>query len=191
MDRREFLKGSVSAATALALSGCAGSLVSSGPGARATQEAHVNQVKGMDFVCYCGLYCGLCEWHARIPQRAAALRESLAKAECRDPQDFLLQLERLSKEDSGKSCRSGRCGDKACAIRKCAIRKEVRVCPECVDYPCPRINTLARSEATLIHDGQRMKKIGLEAWLAEQEERRRAGFCYADVRCLPCEIPRE
>ena len=42
---------------------------------------------------------------------------------------------------------------------------------------------LARRYPTLLADGQRMNKIGIEDWIQEQEERRRSGFAYADVRC--------
>lgn len=42
---------------------------------------------------------------------------------------------------------------------------------------------------TLIPDGRRMQRIGVEAWVAEQEERTRTGFCYADIRCHPYTIP--
>jgi len=34
-----------------------------------------------------------------------------------------------------------------------------------------------------------MRAIGLESWIAEQEERRKTGFAYCDIRCQPYEIP--
>ena len=34
-------------------------------------------------------------------------------------------------------------------------------------------------------------EIGIEAWIEEQEERAKAGFVYADIRCHPYDIPRE
>ncbi len=142
-------------------------------------------------VTYCGLYCRLCDHHARIPPRAKALCEALAMAEYRDNPELLKQLDKLASPDAEKCCRSGKCGDPACAIRKCALGKGIFTCPQCTDYPCERVIQLARSEATLLHDGQRIRNIGLAAWIEEQEERRGSGFCYADVRCLPCEIPRE
>jgi len=33
-----------------------------------------------------------------------------------------------------------------------------------------------------IQDGKRLKKIGLKAWVKEQEERTRRGVVYADIR---------
>jgi hypothetical protein len=35
---------------------------------------------------------------------------------------------------------------------------------------------------TLIADNRRLQAAGLAQWLAEQEERRRRGFVYADIR---------
>jgi len=45
------------------------------------------------------------------------------------------------------------------------------------------------SAFNLIFDGNRMKKIGLEAWLVEQEERIRDGFHYHILQCVPCVVP--
>ncbi len=49
----------------------------------------------------------------------------------------------------------------------------------------------AESESTLVHDGERLRKIGLDAWIEEQKQRKARGFCYADARCLPCTVPTE
>jgi hypothetical protein len=43
----------------------------------------------------------------------------------------------------------------------------------------------------LLHDGARMKGIGVEAWVLEQEERKRNGFDYGLIRCGKCDIPLE
>jgi hypothetical protein len=100
-------------------------------------------------------------------------------------------LAELAAPPGNRCCRAGTCGDPRCSIRKCAIAKGVFACPQCQDFPCKRIATLDRSESTLIHDGRRQKEIGLEAWMAEQEQRRRSGFCYDDVICLPGTVPKE
>ena len=142
-------------------------------------------------VTYCGMYCGLCSWRTRIPQRASALAETLRMAEAPTPEAFRKVLAGFSAPGD-YNCRAGACGNTGrCGIRKCAVAKGVFACPQCADYPCKRIAALGRSEATLVHDGHRMKEIGLEAWIAEQERRREAGFCYDDVRCLPCTVPTE
>ena len=32
---------------------------------------------------------------------------------------------------------------------------------------------------------------GLAKWTAQQQERAKAGFCYSDVRCIPCTVPKD
>lgn len=142
-------------------------------------------------VAYCGTYCDLCSERIRIPVHASALMESLKKAdyEGRAPTEFWSYLNNLTVVEDDKCCRTGKCGNPSCQIRKCVMEKGIYVCPECQDYPCVKIKTLGRSEPTLIHDGERIKEYGLDAWLIEQEDRKRAGFCYEDVRCSHCEVP--
>jgi hypothetical protein len=68
-------------------------------------------------------------------------------------------------------------------MRRCAKVKGVDACPFCDDYPCEMLLEFSRRYPTLIFDGQRMKQIGMQAWIAEQESRRQNGFCYGDIRC--------
>ena len=37
--------------------------------------------------------------------------------------------------------------------------------------------------------GARMTSIAMDAWIADQEERRKTGFAYVDIRCHPYDIP--
>ncbi|MHB0879117.1 MAG: DUF3795 domain-containing protein [Anaerolineae bacterium] len=149
-------------------------------------------------IAYCGLYCDLCDQRTRVPERAAALLHSLRLADFEawgrgypGFAEFWHLLADLAVVRRERTCRSGHCGAPDCAIRRCAQSKGLAVCVECGEYPCDRVRTLGRSEPTLLHDGARLREIGPEAWVAEQEERRRSGFCYADVRCGNCEIPTE
>ena len=187
MNRREFLQYSVAAG---ALAG-APALAEQGSARADTQPAKDDAATDRGkLVAYCGLYCGLCDWHVRLPQRAAALAESIALAEFPPPKPVAQFLKNLSHPSEDKRCRGGKCGAK-CAIKKCAVGKGVTVCAECGEFPCRHIDTLAGSESTLVHDGMRIRKIGLDAWIDEQEQRKARGFCYADVRCLPCTVPQE
>jgi len=147
-------------------------------------------------VTYCGLYCGLCAQRTRIPQRAGALRESMQK-EGWDHwgggipgfNEFWPFLNDLADGGSRRSCRGDTCGAPFCTIRKCAREKGVDVCPFCDEYPCDRILGLAKGYVTMLADAERMKSIGIDAWIAEQEERRKTGFDYVDIRCHPYEVP--
>ncbi|MBC7170213.1 DUF3795 domain-containing protein [Candidatus Bipolaricaulota bacterium] len=148
------------------------------------------------FVTYCGLYCGLCSARSRIPAQATALRETIVKEgyddwgqELPNFREFRAFLDHLCDPD--RSCPGCRAegGPPFCGIRKCARKRGVEICPQCPDYPCHRIAALAEGYPTLIPDGRRMQRIGVPAWIAEQEERASTGFCYADIRCRPYEIP--
>ena len=147
-------------------------------------------------VTYCGLYCGLCSQRNRIPPRARALQEAMHKDgwELWGPgipgfEAFWSFLGGLASSEPRCSCREGRCGPPFCGIRKCAQEKGIEVCAFCDDYPCERILGLAKGYVTLLADGQRMRAIGIDAWIQEQEERCKTGFAYVDIRCEPYEVP--
>ncbi|MBC7264592.1 MAG: DUF3795 domain-containing protein [Chloroflexi bacterium] len=141
-------------------------------------------------VTYCGLYCGLCACRRRIPQQAAALRDTLHREGYDQGYFDIPGLEgaftafweglNCLAETPCPGCRSGG-GNPECAIRRCAQEREVTVCPLCADYPCARLEVL-RNYPLLLADGRRMQQIGLEKWIAEQEERAATGFAYADIR---------
>lgn len=150
-------------------------------------------------VTYCGLYCSLCGERARVPQRAAALRESLAKEgweqwgreEYPGFDSFWSFLNGLCDPDTAcPGCRQGG-GPPFCGIRKCAQSRHIDACPMCADYPCEMVLCLAKGYPTLVADGKRMCEIGPEAWILEQEERARTGFAYVDIRCHPYDVPGE
>jgi hypothetical protein len=125
-----------------------------------------------------------------VPETATALRNTLfiegwqdfGEQIIPDFKVFWSVLNRLADFDKAcPGCREG-CGDPGCHIRMCAKDRKVDVCPNCKQYPCEHIQTLARKYPNLISDGSRMKKIGIEVWIEEQENRRKTGFCYCDIR---------
>jgi len=151
-----------------------------------------------ELVTYCGLYCGLCAERARIPARALSLRQAMSQegyeqwgAELPGFQEFWSFLGGLCDPDKAcPGCRAGG-GPPFCGIRKCARQREMEVCPFCHEFPCHRIEALAKGYPTLIADGWRMRAIGLEEWVKEQETRARTGFAYVDIRCQPYDVPRD
>jgi hypothetical protein len=150
----------------------------------------------LEQVTYCGLYCGLCSARNRIPRQAEALRESMRKEgwdvwgkEQEGFEQFWTYLNGLVESEENCSCRAGKCGPPFCSIRKCASEKGVDACPFCDEYPCYRILGLAEGYVGILADGKRMKEKGLESWIAEQEERRKTGFAYTDIRNHPYSIP--
>jgi hypothetical protein len=141
-------------------------------------------------VTYCGLYCRLCANKSKIPQTAIILRNTLSADGWEDHGEYIMKdfksfWQTLNKfaslEEEWPDCRGG-CGDPGCRIRKCAEKRGIELCPLCEEYPCSHINVLARLYPNLIADGERLKRIGVESWVREQEERRNRGFCYCDIR---------
>lgn len=149
-------------------------------------------------VTYCGLYCDLCGSRGRIPKRAQALQNSMAEEgydvwgkEIPGFSEFWEFLGTLSDPEKACSgCRQNG-GPPFCSVRKCARKKEVDVCVFCKEYPCSRIKELAKGYPTLLADGERIKEIGINAWIEEQKKRARTGFVYADIRCYPYRVPDE
>jgi hypothetical protein len=147
-------------------------------------------------VTYCGLYCPNCGARCHLPQRAAALIEEMKVGEY-DEWGHSLEgftpfwkfLHGLADVSVPKRCREETCGAPNCGMRKCAKEKGIDACPLCDDYPCGMIQEFAKSNPTLIFDGKRMKEIGMQAWIAEQDARRQNGFCYGDIRCGKDIIP--
>jgi hypothetical protein len=141
----------------------------------------------MEFVTYCGLHCELCAERSRIPQRAAALREAMAEegwpfwAETLPGfGEFWTFLENL-QSGGCPGCRAGG-GYPECQIRLCAQDRGLEMCCHCPDFLCDHVEALGTRYPTLIADNQRLRTVGLEQWLAEQEERVRRGVVYADIR---------
>lgn len=155
-------------------------------------------MSNLELVTYCGLYCGLCSQRNRIPLRAVSLRDAMRKEGYENwgrnlPQfnEFWSFLNNMADLGPGCSCRAGKCGPPFCGIRKCAQQKGIEVCAFCGDYPCRMISGLANGYVTMLADGRRIKEIGIDAWIQEQEEREKTGFAYCDIRVQPYDVPSE
>jgi hypothetical protein len=199
LSRREFL--GTTAGLALSLAGCdvIGPNKQNVPkDKKATVGKEVHKMDNMKFVTYCGLYCGLCAAHGRIPEQAKALRETMAnegwdKWGVNIPgfKEFWKFLnDRCEPDKNCPGCRQGG-GPPFCSIRKCATAKKIDLCVQCDEYPCYRIESIAKGYPTLLADGRRIKEFGLEKWIGEQKQRAKTGFTYADIRCYPYSVPEE
>ncbi len=147
----------------------------------------------LELVTCCGLYCGLCGHRNRTPIQAGTLRQTMQKEGWDvwgndDPgfKEFWSYLGRLT--ELAPSCRKG-CGPPFCTIRKCVQERKLDACPFCDEYPCQRVQGIAAGYPTMVADGRRMKAKGVKAWVQEQEERRKTGFAYVDIRTPPYHVP--
>ena len=141
-------------------------------------------------VAYCGLYCGVCANRNRIPPHAKLLQEALRNEGMHSWYQYVPSmkhtfptfwkfLDNLVAMDC--TCRTGG-GPPDCKIRECAKQNEVDTCPFCLEYPCSHIERLAEHYVSIIQDGKRLKKIGLNVWAKEQEERAERSVVYSDTR---------
>jgi hypothetical protein len=147
-------------------------------------------------VSYCGLYCPNCGVCCRLPKQASALLETMKTGDWDDFghgiegfTPFWKFLHGLADMSAPKRCRNGTCGAPNCGMRECSKNKSIETCPQCTEYPCEKIQKFSKSEPTLIFDGERLKEVGLEKWVEEQEARRRKDFSYDDIRCGKGTIP--
>ena len=132
---------------------------------------------------YCGLYCGACP--VLVANRKGTVDELAKKIET-DPAELVCAG---CKSDTRKDSRAD------CEFALCALEKGVEFCCDCGEYPCKRLTDFRDDEwahhSAVIKNLDRLKEIGLEAWLAEQNERWTCPACGArfdwyDEKCPDC-----
>jgi hypothetical protein len=141
-------------------------------------------------VTYCGLYCPNCGARCHLPQRASALIEEMKVGEY-DKWGHTLEgftvfwkfLYELADASVLKRCREETCGIPNCGMRNCAKMKGIEACSFCDEYPCEMFLEFSKRYPTLVFDGKRLQEIGMQAWISEQELRRKNRFCYGDIGC--------
>jgi hypothetical protein len=148
------------------------------------------------YIGYCGLYCELCSERNRLPKQARELLTTLKRGEFeewgpgfKEYDHFWKLLNQFADLKEDMCCKTKKCGHPQCAIRNCAIKKNIEACAFCDEYPCIKITNFNKTFPLMLHDGNRMKEIGVDAWILEQEERNNRGFAYEDIRCGKPDIP--
>ena len=154
----------------------------------------MNAVEGAGLAGYCGLYCGACAiLNGQIRDTAKSLRGLLKAYDyaewaptladfvpaVRNWGEFEGVLEWLTTQDCS-GCPAGG-GNPECAIRICARERRLAGCWECDEEPCEKLGEIDEGYPGVAKNRQRIRELGLEAWLAEQKAQVEAGFSYADV----------
>jgi len=112
---------------------------------------------------YCGLYCGACELMNAFRD---GKQEEKAKEWNMKPEDIKCY-----------GCKSGDpsnwCNE--CEFKSCAEEKGVDFCGECIEYPCQMLKDFQADKAvhhsSVLRGCDRIKEIGMEKWLDEQDQR--------------------
>jgi hypothetical protein len=132
---------------------------------------------------YCGLYCGACP--VLVANKKGAVDE-LAEKFGMDAADLVCA-----------GCKSGTVAGFCleCLFIPCARAKGVESCSDCKEYPCERLtgfrDDVSPHHSVVIKNLDRLKEIGLAAWLEEQDARWTCGACGArfdwyDEKCPDC-----
>lgn len=142
-----------------------------------------------DYLCYCGLYCKLCTLITITPQKARELHENLERDGWENFGEFTYEgfkdfwnvLQSMSKLDKTSPLCRGGCGDPECKIRFCAKEKGVDVCAQCDEYPCDLVRDFDKQYHIIIKNNDRIREIGLDAWMREMDELAARGLTYRDL----------
>lgn len=112
---------------------------------------------------FCGLYCGACDV---LQANKNGSVEALALA-------WEMETRQLVCHGCKSDTNSVYCVD--CDIKACAAGKKLEHCFQCADYPCARLvafrNDDAPHHSAVLHNLGRLRRQGLEYWLAEQRAR--------------------
>ena len=154
----------------------------------------MNKTERTELVAYCGLYCGACAIkNGQIRDTAKALQQMLKAygyaqwapmmAEfvpaTKHYPEFEGVLAWLMAQDC-EGCLAGG-GNPACAIRICAREKGFAGCWECAEVACEKLPEIDQGYPDVVESRQRIREVGLDAWLAEQAAKVKEGFSYLDV----------
>jgi len=128
---------------------------------------------------YCGVCCDHCGMRTRIPEMAEELKRHIEAYGYGEwihnvTQDF--DFDNLMKglnwfaNSSCSGCFEGG-GMPRCAVRACCLRKKLRNCYFCEGFPnCEKL-TYQKETYQITKHYERIKQIGYENWLTEQEKK--------------------
>ena len=118
-------------------------------GSSAEARAQAGESEANKLATPCGIYCGICP-------------------------------EYLNGKCHGVcGCRCGQCtgakAAQACDIARCVFGRKLQSCADCPELPCTQLIQAAndpvwRTGGPMIENLRRRKRIGTEAWLAEQKQ---------------------
>jgi hypothetical protein len=142
-------------------------------------------VRKKELVAYCGLYCGDCvKFKQNVSKLAKDLESELSSENfkklaaripgIKDYNEFSKVLKTITELKCNDSCRAGG-GNPDCEVRLCCQKKGYFTCAECDEFLyCPELAGVPAIQCGIVayvKELQRIKEIGLDAWLEEKENK--------------------
>lgn len=129
----------------------------------------------------CGDYCGGCgQYNGLICETAKQMKEMAKlygfKFRSRgrfDFDQFMRGLNWFIENANCPACRQGG-GPAWCEVKQCCFEKGLRICFECEEFPCSRIESVADPDT--MYRFERFKEIGSKKWIEEQEQKVKGGY---------------
>ncbi|MCE7738899.1 MAG: DUF3795 domain-containing protein [Candidatus Heimdallarchaeota archaeon] len=138
-------------------------------------------MKKHDLVAPCGDYCSGCGQYNGLIIKIAKLMKDLADLygfEFRskgvfDFKEFVKGLKWFINNAKCPGCQQGG-GPPWCEVKKCCFEKGLRICFECVEFPCSKFKEY--SDPDTMDRYERFKEIGFEKWVDEQMQKAKEGY---------------
>jgi hypothetical protein len=128
-------------------------------------------------VAYCGLNCAKCDMYEAGHGNEKKRGEILAWF--KQERNKILKPEQITCEGCRGPLNAHWSED--CKMMLCAKNKKVQYCFQCSEFPCSILNAFASDGAVhhkkTVENLHRMKRIGVDAWIAEQEKNGKCEFC--------------
>ena len=125
----------------------------------------------------CGLNCGACDIYMACRGDEVKMKEIL---------DWFREKRGLDLKPEQVRC-DGCTGDlsrhwsKDCKMMLCARERGVKLCSDCPDFLCPKLEAFANDSTPhhrrSVENLRRIREMGLDAWLREQDHRGPPVFC--------------
>ncbi|UCH57674.1 MAG: DUF3795 domain-containing protein [Candidatus Bathyarchaeota archaeon] len=129
----------------------------------------------------CGDYCGGCgQYNGFVKQTAMLMREFsdlygfvIRSKGVFDFEEFVKGLEWFIKMERCPGCHGGG-GPSWCDVKRCCPEKGLRLCFECEEFPCKKIERVADPDTE--DRFRRFKEIGFERWVSKQTRKAEEGY---------------
>ena len=135
-------------------------------------------------ISYCGVCCSHCGMQLHIPKMAEELKRFVEAygygewiehiTQDFDFENFMKGLAWFSNSSCSGCLQGG--GMPNCEVKNCCIEKSLKNCYFCKDFlNCEKLS-YQKETYKIDENHRRIKQIGYENWLEEQEEKRRQNF---------------